>query len=422
MRVKKQVQPCNLLIRIQFKKNFFPLFTFHFPLNYLNYFCPVMLFDPNFPEHPLYLLILLGSLASSVFIFLFYYFVFFSRLAWYKEKTPKKQRLPSVSIVIAAKNEYLNLKENLPFILTMDYPDYEVIVVDDHSQDDTNELLADFKLMYSRLKVLTLKDSLTFFEGKKFPLSIGIKEAKNEVLLLTDADCKPASNDWIKHMVSQYDENTELVLGYGKFYRRKWSLLSMLVRYDTLHSAIQYFSAALSGFPYMGVGRNLSYKRRLFLESDGFTSHYDVISGDDDIFVSQHARKKNCRICLRPQSFVYSRSKKRLGSWWHQKKRHFTTGKHYRFGTKLYLGLYHLNTLLFPAIAITVLLLKYNILISGSLILMKVVSQWIIFGKAAGKLKEKKLLLISPILEIVFAIVNPLIHISNMIKQPGRWK
>ena len=381
-----------------------------------------MLFDPNFTEHPLYLLILLGSLAFSVLIYLFYYWVFFSRLAFYKEKSPKKQRLPSVSIVISAKNEYLNLKENLPFILTQDYPEFEVIVVDDHSQDDTHELLADFKLMYTRLKVLSLNDSLTFFEGKKFPLSIGIKEAKNEVLLLTDADCKPASNEWIRHMISQYDENTELVLGYGKFYRRKWSFLSMLIRFDTFHSGIQYFSAALGGFPYMGVGRNLSYKRRLFLETDGFTSHYDVISGDDDIFVSQHAQRKNCRVCLRPQGFVYSRSKTKFGKWWHQKKRHFTTGKHYRFGTKIYLGVYHLNAFLFPALAISVLLLKYNILISASLILLKVITQWIIFSKAAGKLKEKKLLLISPILEIVFAIVNPLIHVSNMINKPGRWK
>ncbi len=381
-----------------------------------------MLFDPNFSEHPLYLLILLGSLAFSVLIYLFYYWVFFSRLAFFKEKAPKKQRLPSVSIVIAAKNEYLNLKENLPFILTLDYPDYEVIVVNDHSQDDTHELLADFKLMYSRLKVLNLTDSLTFFEGKKFPLSIGIKEAKNEILLLTDADCRPASNNWIKEMVSQYDENTQLVLGYGKFFRRKWSFLSMLARFDTLHSGIQYFAAALSGFPYMGVGRNLSYKRRLFLETDGFTSHYDVISGDDDIFVSKNASKKNCRVCLRPQSYVYSHSKRKFGKWWHQKKRHFTTGKHYKFGTKMYLGIYHLNAFIFPILATTLLLLKYNILISVSLILMKVISQWIIFGKATGKLKERKLLLISPILEIVFAIVNPLIHVSNMIKQPGKWK
>jgi cellulose synthase/poly-beta-1,6-N-acetylglucosamine synthase-like glycosyltransferase len=381
-----------------------------------------MLFDPNFTEHPLYLLILLGSLAFSVFIFLIYYWLIFSRLAFFKEKPPGKQRLPSVSIVIAAKNEYLNLKENLPFILTQDYPNYEVIVVDDHSQDDTHELLADFKLIYSRLKVLTLSDSLTFFEGKKFPLSIGIKETKKEVLLLTDADCKPVSNDWITHMVSQYDEKTELVLGYGKFYRRKWSFLSMLIRFDTLHAGIQYFSAALSGFPYMGVGRNLSYKRELFIRNDGFTSHYEVISGDDDIFVSQNARRKNCRICIRPQSFVYSRGKSKIRTWWHQKKRHYTTGSHYRFGTKFYLGLYHLNIFFFPALAISLLLLKYNILISGSLILMKVASQWIIFGKATGKLKETKLLLISPILEIVFAIVNPLIHISNMINKPGRWK
>lgn len=381
-----------------------------------------MLFDLNFTEHPLYLLILLGSLAFSVLIFLFYYWIFFRKFAFFKHKKNINKEKPPVSIVIAAKNEYLNLKENLPFILKQNYPDFEVIIIDDHSQDDTLEMLSDLKLLHSHLKVLKLKDALTFFDGKKFPLSIGIKETKNSIILLTDADCRPSSSHWISSIIKKYSSNTEIILGYGKFYKKRFSFLNLLIRFDTVHSAIQYFSAALSKMPYMGVGRNLSYKKNLFIKNDGFTSHYNIISGDDDLFISQVANKQNTSICIDSKSFVFSKGKNNFTSWWYQKKRHFTTGKHYKFKHKLYLGLYHLNILLFPAIATILIAMKYNILISVSLILVKLVNQWIIFGKATGKLKEKKLLLISPLLEIVFAIINPLIHLSNMIYKPGKWK
>lgn len=379
--------------------------------------------DLSFDQHPWYLVALLVTLVFSVVVLLFYYYVFFGRLAFRKQKPlSESKQLPSVSIVIAACNEYLNLKENIPLWCCQLYPDYEVIIVDDNSTDDSWELLCDFRLIYPNLKPVQLESNVHFFKGKKFPLSVGIASAKNEWLLLTDADCAPASQDWIKIMMLSAKPTCNIVLGIGKYYRKRRNLLNWLIRYDTFHIALQYISAARSGFPYMGVGRNLSYKKELFINSGGFTSHYNIQSGDDDLFVNAHASKLTTETCIFPASFTFSHSKSSFLKYFYQKKRHLTTGKFYRWGHKLFLGFYHLNINLFWLAAIFLLLLQYNIMIAGAFIFLKLLSQWIVFGLAAGKLKEKKLLLISPLMEVFFAFFNPIVHFSNLIRKPDKWK
>ncbi|HPS84523.1 MAG TPA: glycosyltransferase, partial [Bacteroidales bacterium] len=198
-----------------------------------------MLYDFNFDQHPLWMIVVGGALVLSLLIFLFYYWVFFRKFAFYKKQSQsgKKNQLPPVSIVIAAKNEYLNIKENLPFLLNQDYPEFEIVVVDDHSQDDTWDLLCAFKIHNPNLRTVRLTDSVVVCEGKKFPLSVGIKEANYPHLLLTDADCRPTSPFWIQKMIEQYVNGTEIVVGYGKYYRRK-SFLNLLIRFDTVRIAM----------------------------------------------------------------------------------------------------------------------------------------------------------------------------------------
>ncbi|OFY04721.1 MAG: hypothetical protein A2W93_05085 [Bacteroidetes bacterium GWF2_43_63] len=364
-----------------------------------------------------------GALVLSLLVFLIYYWIFFRRFAFYKpsRKVTDDKKLPPVSIVIAAKNEYLNIRENLPFLLNQDYPDFEILVVDDHSQDDTWDLLCAFKIHNPNLRTIRLTDSVVVCAGKKFPLSVGIKEANNSLLLLTDADCRPTGPYWIRKMVEQHNSGIEIVAGYGKYYRSK-TLLNLLIRFDTMRIALQYFSAALSHFPYMGVGRNLSYKKELFINSNGFTNHYDLSSGDDDLFIAEHAKRNNTAICIDSDSYTWSEPKHGFSAWWHQKRRHLTTGNRYRFKHKVYLGLYQLNLLLFPALAAVLLAVQYQILAVASIVLLKWITQWIIFSGATKKLKEKKLLLISPVLETIMAALNALIYLSNIIRKPGTWK
>lgn len=382
-----------------------------------------MLYDFQFNQHPMWMIIMGGALVLSLLVFLIYYWIFFRRFAFFKpsRKVTDDKKLPPVSIVIAAKNEYLNIRENLPFLLNQDYPDFEILFVDDHSQDETWDLLCAFKIHNPNLRTIRLTDSVVVCNGKKFPLSVGIKEANNSLLLLTDADCRPTSPYWIRKMVEQHNSGIEIVAGYGKYYRRK-TFLNLLIRFDTMRIALQYFSAALAHFPYMGVGRNLSYKKELFINSNGFTNHYDLSSGDDDLFIAEHAKRNNTAICIDSNAYTWSEPKHSFSAWWHQKRRHLTTGNRYRFKHKVYLGLYQLNLLLFPALAAVLLAVQYQILAVASIVLLKWITQWIIFSGATKKLKEKKLLLISPVLETIMAALNALIYLSNIIRKPGTWK
>ena len=349
-----------------------------------------------------------------------YYWTVYSRLAFYREK-PGNQVDQPVTVIICAKNEYQNLLKNLPIVLEQDYPDYEVIVVNDASDDDSIELLNSLARKYPHLKIFDLERNLNFFTGKKFPLALGIKSAKHEILLLTDADCRPASPNWIREMQKQYTSGTEVVLGYGT-YRKTVGFLNQLIRYDSFLIAMQYLSFTLAGKPYMGVGRNLSYKRDLFYLAKGFTSHYKLKSGDDDLFINHVAKKGNTRIQISPDSHTISTAKTSLIQWIFQKRRHYTTARFYRPVFKFLLGLGYLSKLLLYLSFIALMILQYNWLITLIAFSVFFISHWVILSMCTNKMKENDLAVLSPILEIFLLALIPIVYFSNLLYRQERWK
>lgn len=271
---------------------------------------------------------------------LFYYLYFFFRVAFFKPKVKSQSQQHPVSVIICARDEDENLARNLPGVLVQQYSStHEVVVVNDNSLDDSKYILQELKKTFKSLNVVELTQEAKLISGKKYPLSIGIREAKNEVLLLTDADCVPASEHWIQKMQDGYDKNIEIVLGYGAYHKRK-GLLNKLIRFETFHTALQYLSYALAGIPYMGVGRNLSYRKDLFFRHKGFSSINHIPSGDDDLFINKTATKENTAVVIDPDSITRSIPKTTWGGWLRQKSRHYTTAKYYKFKHKFFLGLY----------------------------------------------------------------------------------
>lgn len=356
----------------------------------------------------------------SIGIQLFYFWVIFSRFAFYKKKI-KSKKYPPVSIVLCAKNEYVNLKKNIPLIIGQDYPEFELVIVNDASDDETIFLLEDLERAHQHITIVNITQDLNFFKGKKFPLSVGIKSAKYENLLLTDADCNPASANWIKKMAGNFSKTKEVVLGYGK-YETELGWLNTIIRFETLMTALQYFSYALMGAPYMGVGRNLAYKKSLFLENNGFISHYNVDSGDDDLFINEVANKRNTSIEIDPGSFTISEGKKTFSAWWLQKRRHLSTSKYYKFKHKFLLGLYSMSLMVAMVTFIFLLTLKVNILIVLILFGIRLLSQIIIIKKTSDQLTEKKLLLFSPLIELFLLGIFPVMILTNLIFKRNRWQ
>ncbi len=382
-------------------------------------------------EFGLSTLVLIVWLAGFI-VQLIFYWGLFSKLAFYQPRTSTPAILhEAVSVVLSARNEIQNLEKFLPLLLSQDYPDFEVVVVNDCSDDETEEYLTELARTNIRLKPVHLRQSLNFFKGKKFPLSMGIKSAKNDLLVLTDADCRPENNQWIRSIVDAYEPQTEVLLAYGP-YEKTSGLLNKLIRWDTLHIALQYLSFALAGIPYMGVGRNLSYRKSLFVRNKGFTAHYNIASGDDDLFVSQVARKNNTSVLVSAENRMLSVPKKRFSEWVSQKQRHYSTGFYYRKSIKLLLGSYSASLITFYIGFVLLFFLPEPIEVYHTfyiyplflvlLFLLRYVSQLIIFSKAAKKLGEKGLLGILPFADVFFVIFTPLLAMSNLFVKAPKWK
>ncbi len=362
---------------------------------------------------------------SAAFILAFviqmvYFWGLFRKLAFYRVKPAEPAEEP-VSVVISARNEYYNLKNNLPLILRQEYPAFEVVVVNDNSQDDSLELLEDMARTEKRLKIVNLSQDLNFFRGKKFPLSLGIKSASHDLILLTDADCRPASDQWIRNMASRFGDGKEIVLGYGG-YEPRHGLMNLLIRHEALWVAIQYLSYAMAGKAYMGVGRNMAYRKSLFYKHKGFVSHYTVSSGDDDLFVNTVATSKNVAVEIGPGSATLSHPKTSFGGWWQQKRRHLTTWKFYRPRFKWLLGTWSASQLAFFVLFTLMVILGFNLLVVLGLMLIRIVSYLLITKLSMNRLNEKKLLVFSPIAEVFLMLLYPVLSLVNMVTKPDRWK
>jgi cellulose synthase/poly-beta-1,6-N-acetylglucosamine synthase-like glycosyltransferase len=301
---------------------------------------------------------ILALFAWAIFIQLAYYLLVYLRVAWHKKKqnAPEMNETPPVSVIICARNEEENLILNLTSVLEQDYPSFEVIVVNDCSEDDTEQVLAGLKQKYPHLRSTIIKKDGSFRNGKKFAATVGIKAAQHEWLLFTDADCRPESKQWIASMSRHFIDGKDIVLGYGGYLAQK-GYLNKWIRYDTCFIALQYFAFAKMGKAYMGVGRNLAYRKSLFFAHNGFAAHAHILSGDDDLFVNQAATKRNVAVTYAREAHIRSIPKKTFKEWIWQKSRHITTSKYYRGSQTFWLTLEPFSRVLMWASAVSAFML-----------------------------------------------------------------
>lgn len=367
----------------------------------------------------IWLQVILFALGVFTLIQLVYILGFFSRLAGYKLKAVPQPVLP-VSVIIVAKNEVENLRNYLPLFFNQNHPEFEIVVVNNVSWDGTEELLKEFALQYPNLHIVTIKEQERYPKGKKFAITLGIKAAKYDTLLLTDADCMPTGSDWITQMQQAYGQKTEVVLGYGA-YKKTGGLLNYLIRYETFYTALQYLSFALAGKPYMGVGRNLSYKKNTFFRVKGFASHNHIISGDDDLFVNEVATAANTEISIRPSAFTISNPKTKWGDWFKQKRRHMYTGKHYKAGTKALLTVLNISHILFYACAIVLLSFWFMPMWVGIAYGVRLLAIIPVYYMAMDKLKENNLIWGIVLLDIFYFVYYLLVGIRTLFSKQKQW-
>jgi glycosyltransferase involved in cell wall biosynthesis len=364
---------------------------------------------------------ILFAFIVIVVIQLLYYVFIFGKFAFAKAQKSTPKRIP-ISVIVCAKNEAENVIKFIPLLAEQDYPDYEIILIDDASSDDTLEIFEEFEKQYANIRLVKVENNEAFWGNKKYALTLGIKASRKEYLLFTDADCYPVSKDWIKEMSAQFTLHKTVVLGYGAYEKIANSFLNKIIRFETLLTAVQYFSWAKAGKPYMGIGRNLAYKKEEFFNVKGFIEHMKIRSGDDDLFINQVANKRNTAICYTPESFTYSTPKTTYKGWFTQKRRHVSTSNYYKTFDKMQLGLFYISQLFFFILAIVLLSFQFEWIIVLSVIGFRYLFTWITLGFAAGKLKEKDVMYWFPIIEIVLIFTQLNVFITNIFSKPVYWK
>ena len=357
-------------------------------------------------------------LIAALVVQLFYLLYFYIRLVVYKPQSSPTSH-PPVSVVICARNESENLMNYIPLIMEQNYPSFEVVVVNDSSWDDSEDILKALEVRYPTLKVLKLNEDLHRITGKKFALTMGIKGASHERLVLTDADCYPLSVDWLSNILAEVIEE-EVVLGVSLMAKEK-GIWKSFFRFESIHTAVNYCSLALGGIPYMGVGRNLSYTKEKFFSVGGFKKHMHITGGDDDLFINEIASKSTFVIRPEIETQTTSPSPEKLSKWWEQKRRHLNTSGLYKFKHKLALGMEPLSWWLMWGAAIVLLVLRTPVLLVITPIAFRYLLLYGIFIAIGRKWKALDAVWIMPIWEMVLNISKPAVLLSNMISKPKRW-
>ena len=359
-------------------------------------------------------------LLTAVVLVNVLYLLFIARFSFGTSEKPEISDQYPVSLIICAKNEAQNLTEHLPLWLKQTHSEFELILVNDASTDNTLKVMQQFAETDPRVKIVDVENNEAFWGSKKYALTLGIKKALYRRMLFTDADCIPASPNWIQAMAGHFSKEKQLILGYGGYLRTP-GLLNLIIRFETVLTAIQYFSFAKSGIAYMGVGRCLGYTSNLFYANNGFMSHMSIPSGDDDLFVQEASTPTNTALALHPDTFTYSKPKKTLVEWMRQKRRHLSTSHRYSMPFTLLLGARYIFSFVFWPLAF-LSLLSESWMTASAIIIFQWTLQYVIIGAGARRLNESKLIFLIPVLELFLVFLQLIIFITGSKSKHQRWK
>lgn len=360
---------------------------------------------------------ILLALLLLVFLVQLFFYLYYYRAVWRKAlrlrkgKVPPGTEQPPVTLIICARNQAINLEQNLPAILGQDYPEFQVVVVNDASSDETEDVLVRLEQSHPNLYHTFVPSGVQSVSAKKMAMTIGIKAAKYDILLFTEANCIPESNQWISSMMRHFDATCDIVLGYGSYLKIN-GLLKFMIFYDTLFTALQFMGFSETGTPYMGLGRNLAYRKELFFKNRGFASHLDLQSGEDDLFIGEIANATNTSIDVSPESKISVKTTDVWAHWKDQKLSRVATFSYYKAGTKFKTDMELLSRFLFYGLFVTLLVLGiiesniFMLVSAGVLFILRYAVQFTVVNNSAKCFDESRFYLSIPLFDLLLPLIN----------------
>lgn len=375
-------------------------------------------------------LILLSAAGVLLIVQLIYYLGLYNRihthnLAVGKDEVHFGRELPPLSVVICARNESENLRRNLPAILKQDYPDFEVIVINDGSTDESEDLLSELEEEYPNLYHSFTPDSARYISRKKLALTLGIKASKYDWLVFTEADCTPVSDKWLRRIARNFTPSTDIVLGYSGYERGKgW--LHKRVSFDSLFTSLRYLGFALAGKPYMGIGRNLAYRKELFFKVKGFSTHLNMQRGEDDLFINQISNENNTRVETSPDSVIRMQPVERYKDWKEEKVSYMATARFYKGSQRWLLGLETATRLFFYVACLSGIvfgILSFHWLAAGLALLLWIVrysAQAYVINKTANEMGDNRSYYFTlPVFDIIRPLQSLKFRLYRLYRRKG---
>jgi len=370
----------------------------------------------TFERSDLSFAIVVGLAMVFILIFLFGYFLRVKRT----ETQSVNSNAPGISVIVASRNARIQLENHLPQWLAQDYPNFEVIVANDRSTDDTPLFLIEQQQIHPKLKVVSLDADFVKMGGKKLALTLAIKKAQYQHFVFTDVDCIPSSDQWLKHMATKLGHENHIVLGVSPV-RTGTGFLAGLIQHENLLTALHYLGLAAAGKPYMGVGRNLAYTRSVYDSVKGFSSHYHLPAGDDDLFVQEAATPSNTTNCINPEAFTFTEGPKTWKAYWKQKKRHMWIGKSYQPGVKQLLAIHPMAQLFFWVGIILWFILGSHWLWPVTALVLKLTPEWIVYHKKGKLLQMHKSIPLYPVFNLFESFWYVLVGINAFFSKKITW-
>ncbi|PQB07415.1 glycosyl transferase family 2 [Polaribacter filamentus] len=348
-----------------------------------------------------------------------YLVTFFSFLSKSKYGRKNKTEIP-ISVIIFSKDQGENLLKLLPSILDQEHSMFEIVLINNASSDETNDIIESFSEKHTCIKVVEVENNEAFWASKKYALTLGIKASKYDHLLFTNANCKPVSKNWISEMSRNFTSKKTIVLGYKK-YRKENSFINLFVRFENSLTAIKCFGFVQKGSPFMAFEGNLAFNKATFFKVNGFINHMKINAGLEDLFIKDAANKENTTFCLSENSFIETDAPTSFSKWFYDKKEAAYIKKKYKYKHRLLLNLFAFTKTLFYVFAI-ILFFTYPYKIILSIVLLYFIVNYILIGYSAKKLKEPQIIFFLPFLEIGLILFQISIFIANLTSKPSHWK
>ncbi len=358
-------------------------------------------------------------LGSSVLNFI--YFIFFLKFSLKSSSGTTTTFSQPVSVIIYSKNQADYLRQVLPQFQNQSYPEFELILINDASIDETLDVMEAFQQTDSRIGIVNVQNNEAFWGNKKYALTLGIKKARYAHLLFTRADTQPDSENWIREMSASFASGKSIVIGYSGFQKTKGSLFNKMMRFDGLLGAIECFSQALWNNPYSGTGRNLGYTTDHFYRINGFARHLHISGGEDMLFINEASDGQNTAVCYTEDALLRHAPPKTFSEWFYQKRREWFIAHNFKLKHRILLGTFKVSQMLFWLFFFTLVVGPYWMW-AASVLAVRLLLQAVVYYGAAKKLKETDVIWMFPLMELFLVCIQIGIFMSNIFSKPTHWK